>query len=222
MRLITAVLLRNEAGTDRYLRRVLSRCREFSDTIVCLDDASTDGTPKVCDDYGAIVKIRSKQDHAWGKESSARAELWELAMTQVQGDDWILICDADQELVGDPRPLMLTRDCNSWAWPLYDMWNEKEYREDAFWRGHLIARAWMVAPNRVPEGWQPEWSPRGVHPGHLPMNYPAMVGLAPPDVFWLHWGWSKEEHRKQKYEQYMKESHQLSPAERAHVESIIQ
>lgn len=223
-RLFSAILAHNEADPSRYLRPVLARCKSFSDAILLLDDRSTDQTPKIAREYGAIVKTRSiLKERAWGHEASARKELWEFALEHcTTADDWVLVCDADMELVGDPRELIQTKVCNSIAFVLYDCWSEKEYRADEYWRGHEFPRVWLIAPKRVPTGWQPQWNARGVHPGHLPANWPAVPMFAPPDsYYWKHLGWSKSEHRQQKYLQYMAHAHQLSDAERQHVESIL-
>lgn len=224
MKLVSAVLVRNEAGPDRFFGRVLKRLTEFSDEIVVLDDRSTDGTPALARAYGASVVERESLTPAWGEESPARAQLWDVAASKCQGPhDWVLICDADQILVGDVRSLCLSREVNSWCVVLYDCWSETEYREDEFWRAHTNPRPWLFAPKRVPASWVPEWPGRGLHPGHCPVNFPLIPGIAPPDEFhWLHLGYSTQALRQQKYEQYMSKSHLLSPFEQAHVQSILQ
>lgn len=224
MKLVSAILARNEAGPDRYLRRVLSRCLAFSDTVVLLDDRSTDATPVIAQEMGCVVRTRAAQDPAWGQESSARQELWEFAREYAtHRDDWILICDADQVLVGDIRGLCQSFECTAWAFILYDLWSESEYREDQFWQAHNTPRVWLVAPNRVPSDYVAEWSPRGMHTGHFPTNLPLQALVAPPDsYYWLHFGWSTPEHRQRKYEAYMREATKLSPSELAHVQSILQ
>lgn len=224
MRLVSSVLARNEAGLDRYFRKVLSRCLEFSDAVVVLDDRSEDDTADVAAELGCIVKTRSILDsRAWGAEGKARQELWELALTHATGyDDWILVVDADHEMVGDYRSLCLSRDVNAWSFVLFDCWSETQYRSDEYWHAHTAPRPWLYAPHRVPAGWQPEWSSRGVHPGHAPSNFPYVLGIAPTDTHHiLHWGWANPVHRQVKYQQYLREAHQLSPFERAHVESIL-
>jgi hypothetical protein len=225
MRLYSSILARNEADPTRYLRRVLSRCREFSDAVLVLDDRSTDLTPKIAKEYGAVVRQRSVLDaRAWGNEASARKELWDFALEYATGpNDWLLVVDADMEFVGDPRDLCNTKELNSWAVILYDLWDsDTTYRSDDFWVGHTVPRVWLVAPRRVPSGWQADWSSRGIHTGHLPQNWVAIAGIAPPDTYhYLHLGWQKPEHRQLKYREYKAQSHQLSAHELAHVESII-
>lgn len=202
---------------------MLARCRQFSDHLLVLDDQSTDDTAEIATHYGAVVRSR-QGGLAWGEESPARKELWEFACEYAVGqDDWILICDADMELHGDPRPLCESTEVNAWSWVLYDLWDsETTYRSDQFWRGHEFPRVWMVAPNRVPEGWRADWGNRGIHCGHFPPNLPLLAGNAPFNLYWLHFGWQKREHRLLKAAQYASVSHQLSPFEQAHAASILE
>jgi len=222
MKLVTGILARNEAASDRYLRRVLTRCLEFSDTVVVLDDNSTDATPDIAREMGCIVETRTG-DAAWGKEAPARQELWELACQHATGpNDWLLVCDADQELVGDVRGLCQSVEVNTWCFVLLDMWSETEYRIDGLWQAHTTPRPWLFAVNRTPDGWVAEWPTRQIHTGHCPVNWPHVTGIAPPDDFhWMHWSYAKPQHRTAKHRQYMEQTDQLSPSERAHAESIL-
>ena len=223
MKLVSAVLARNEAASDRYLRRVLTRCLAFSDTVVLLDDNSDDATPDIAREMGCVVRTRTKQDHAWGNESSARRELWEFACEYATGpNDWILVNDADQILVGDVRALCKTKEANTLSFVLYDLWSDTEYREDEFWQGHRNHRPWAFAPHRVPAGWVPEWNTAQIHTGHAPISFPIVPLLAPPDAYhWLHYSYARPEHRLAKHAQYMAQANQLNPAQYAHAQSIL-
>jgi hypothetical protein len=223
VRLFTAILARNEAGPDRYLKRVLERCLTFSDQVLLLDDRSTDATPEIAKGLGCVVRTRKALDsRMWGNESAARQQLWNFALEYAtEPDDWVLICDADMELHGDPRPLCETREVNAWSFVLFDMWSETEYRQDQFWQGHLNYRPWLFAPRRVPEDFKPEWPDRGLHVGHFPPNMPLMMGLAPlNEYFWLHWAYSSVKLRAEKKAQYLAKAELLTPFERAHADSI--
>lgn len=224
MRLVVAFLARQEAAPDRHFARVLRRASQFADRIVVLDDGSTDGTAQLAREHGAIVRRRELATPAWGNEASARQELWDFALGECpDADSWVLINDADQELVGDVRSLCLSREVNAWSFVLYDLWSQTEYREDQFWRGHLTPRPWLFAPRRVPAGWTPEWSGRGIHPGHCPLNFPMVPGIAPPDAFyWLHHAYSTPAARQAKHAQYASRFHLMSDFERAHAASILQ
>ena len=218
-RLITALLARDEA--DKYLRRVLENALSFSDTVLVLDDRSTDDSPKIAREMGCQVRGRSVlKDPAWGHESPARAELWDWA-TQEAGDGWVLIMDADQILHGDPRPLMETWEFNSWAFILLDLWDETHFRVDGYWKGHVTPRCWMVRPSTFGPDWTPQWNGRGMHVGHIPPNAPLACGIAPPEqYYWLHLGYASPELRKAKLDKYLAVADQLTPQELAHARSI--
>ena len=219
-RLVTAILAKNEAAPDRYLRRVIERAKEFSDAVLVLDDGSTDDTASVARDLGCIVETRSATP-AWGAEAPARRELWERAALLADGG-WVLICDADMELRGDPRPLTHSWGVASWAFPLVDLWNsEVTARVDGPWGfGPRTPRPWLFRPSALTGA--AEWSTRGVHCGHAPANFDLAgpCGVA-DDLLWLHFSFLRPEHRRAKYEAYMKVADQLSPFELAHARSVI-
>ena len=220
MRLVTAILGRNEGASDRYLSLVLDQARRWSDAVCFLDDRSTDDTTAIATAYGATVRVRESNTPAWGHEASARQELWRWA-AEAAGDGWVLFQDCDMTLTRDPRPLTDTMYLNTWCWRLYDLWSPTHYRSDGQWQGHNVPRPWLVRPSAVPEGWTPWWRDRGLHCGHLPGNWPAVAGEAPPEYAWLHWSYATMGHRQKKHAQYLDRRDLLSPDEIAHAESIL-
>jgi hypothetical protein len=204
------------------LRRALARCREFSDAILLLDDRSTDATSEIAAEMGCVVRTRGSEAVAWGAESFARSELWAFACAYAtEPDDWVLICDADMLLHGDPRPLCESEAVTAWAWPLYDLWSETEYRSDGFWQGHLVPRVWLLRPNTQPPDYAPIWPDKALHCGHFPCNMGLLIANAPPDVYWLHYSYARPEHREEKARQYLANAHVLSEFERQHAASIL-
>ena len=216
-KLVTALLVRNEA--DKYLEQVLTRCLEFSDSVLVLDDNSTDGSDRLAWRLGCEVQ-RWTGATMWGTESPARAALWDWGAQEAK-DGWLLICDADMILHGDPRPLTLTKQYNSWALVLYDMWDGPHYRCDSFWRGHEFPRPWMFKPSAI--GLEaPIWPDRGIHTGHAPMNFPLRTGVLDNRLYYyIHGAYWTPELRAQKHQQYMAKSDQLSSFETAHANSIL-
>ena len=133
-----------------------------------------------------------------------------------------MVVDADMLLRGDPRPLTTTWTYNAWSFVLYDLWGEGVYREGDFWQGHLHPRPWLFCPSRVPEGWVAEWPARGIHVGHAPLNYPLVSGVIQPEVLhWEHRAYVSPLRRQAKAMQYRSQSHQLTPFEAQHVDSIL-
>ena len=216
-RLVTALLVKNEK--DKYLERVLRRCADFSDEIVVLDDNSTDGSNILAWRLGCSVRSWNGET-MWGTESPARAALWDWG-AEAAGDGWLLVCDADMLLQGDPRPLCLSTTVNSWAWVLYDVWNEERfYRCDGYWMGHKVPRPWLFKPSAL--GYDtPEWPQRGIHTGHCPSNSKLLTGICHPlSNSWIHLAYLEKAVRMEKREKYLMQAHQLSPFERAHAESV--
>jgi hypothetical protein len=154
----------------------------------------------------------------WGAEAHARAELWERAAA-LAGDGWVLICDADMLLEGDPRPLTLSWDVQAWAWPLVDLWDsEHTFRVDGPWgHGPRTPRPWLFRPSATPE---PQWPTRGIHCGHAPTNVAGPCGIAPEGIFWKHLAYVSAVHRAAKLAQYLAVQDQLTPFERAHALSV--
>lgn len=211
-------MVRNERW--RYLPEVLDWHAQWGPLVV-LDDNSDDGTYEVCRDHAAVVvaeRTPSPEHPAWGMESAPRKQLWELAAKHA---DWFLVCDADQILSSDPRPLLESVSVNAWSFPLYDLWDARDtYREDGYWRGHLHPRPWLFHPHRVPHGYVPEWSKRGIHVGHCPANFPLVEAVAPANFYWLHLSYLDADDRAAKLTRYRSQYHQMSDFEKAHAESI--
>ena len=214
---LTAILARNER--DRYLPHVLDWHGQFGPIFV-LDDRSTDDTAAFAKAHPAVVLVETVASKvaSWGREAPARAHLWTRAAELAE---WVLICDADQILHGDPRDLLKAPNVNAWAFPLYDCWNDPTtYRDDTYWVGHKHPRPWLFNPHRVPEGWSAAWLARGIHCGHAPANFPYQSAKAPDDYYWQHLAYVTPEHRLQKLARYRENYHQMTPDEQAHAESI--
>jgi glycosyltransferase involved in cell wall biosynthesis len=196
--LIGAMLVRNEES--RYLERVLEQMAKVCDKIIVLDDCSTDNTPEICKEYGAEVypSIRSY----WGtNELKQRKLLWELAT--YEKPDWILCLDADEtipriDLLPDKIELAEQYGCDGLAFNLYDMWDEKHYRDDELWNAHT--RDWVMCVRYNPAK-EYIWRETQLHCGRFPLNACEQVGQTGLAI--QHWGWAREADREAKYKRYM-------------------
>lgn len=201
--ILGACLARNEA--DRYLAEVLHQAKEYCDEVVVLDDGSDDITAETARKSAAV--FLREESGAWGNESPARAELWQLAAERTREDGWIYIFDADHLLTGITpdtfRTLTHSDHHNAWAFPLYDCWDSPDqHRVDGYWQAWRTPRVWFAKAKPTPD-FQPEWPARGIHCGHLPSNYPLQAGIAPAPAGILHLGYIKSSDREAKAQQYL-------------------
>ena len=220
MALHVASMIRNEA--DRFLAPALAAWSSFADDIHILDDSSTDDSVAICKSFGANVTHAEGGELAWGREAPKRARLFELAWDIARIDDYILVLDADMVPARSPRPLTAS-EADAIFFVLFDLWSlaPLAYREDDWWRGHLHPRLWMVKKTHArATPW--EWSARGIHTGHFPLNLTVKSHLfAPRDHALLHYAYATPELREDKYIAYASVATQLSEHELAHARSIL-
>lgn len=207
---------------SRYLPEVLDWHGQFGPILV-LDDNSTDGSREFCEKHPRVHLVETTRPAAagvaaWGRESPARAQLWDLA---VRHAEWVYISDADHLISRNPFDLVGSDRVNGWAFALYDLWDDRShYREDHFWQGHHHPRVWLVNPHRVPDDYRPAWPERGIHVGHIPSNFPMVPAVAPSSYYIAHLAYMDAENRQEKLTRYRGEYHQMTPPEIAHAESI--
>lgn len=200
--IIGAMLVKNEAG--RWLRTVLEQMKAVCDRIVVVDDRSTDNTRDICREYGADVYVSEKS--YWGTdELKQRKRLWKLATEKAGDGGWILCLDADETFAQghiEKLPAIVANaesiGLDAIGFNLFDMWDEEHYRDDSWWTAHK--RQWIMCM-RYHEGVDYKWRETALHCGRFPLvdTWPVKSGL-----HLQHWGWSRAEDRRVKYERYMR------------------
>lgn len=214
MHVTVASIMRNEA--NRFLPSALKAWTSFADRICVLDDGSTDATADLCESFGA--EVHRQGPLMFGEDSlqewSSRRTLFRHA---IKDAEWVVWLDADQVLSCDPRPfLQPAHPC----FRVFDLWSPTEYREDAWWTGHM--RAWWggVHVPSLPAGYVDEWNERGIHCGHLPVNLPDPKYAVPAECAVLHYAYVTPELRAEKAARYESHAAFLTPQERFHARTI--
>ncbi len=195
--------VKNESG--RYLRKVLESAREYIDSAVIIDDASTDDTAGICLDIlkGVPLNIIRNSKSKFSHEIDLRQQLWsELVKSD---PDWILILDADEVFedkfkheIGD---LINREDVDLVGFRLYDFWDQEHYRDDGYWNAHKKYTPFMV---RYKKDFDYKWEDsqkRSQHCWRFPLGIMSLNGQV-SDLRLKHYGWSNLEDRMAKYVRY--------------------
>lgn len=194
-----SMVVRNEA--DRYLERVLVHHRDMVDHVFILDDASTDQSIELCRDVLRGVPHTLLQNDAslFHEEHRLRRKQWDEALRT--GATWLLVLDADELLIGDPKKAIEGAGASSQAiyMRLYDMWSETRFRSDSLWSAHTVYRPFLVNPDRSRGV---TWHMTNQHCGRLPGEvYELPYSCSELRV--QHLGWMTPGDRKKKHERYM-------------------
>lgn len=196
-----SMVVKNEA--DKYLKEVLLSAKEYIDDAVIIDDASTDNTVEVCQETlkGIPLTIVKNQVSKFSNEINLRKQQWEETLKV--NPEWIVFLDADQifESKAKDHIKQLTNQnhYDVLYFRLFDFWNSDHYREDTYWKAHLIYRPFMI---KYKTDFHYIWREIAQHCGSFPYNITSLPGFA-SDLRIKHMGWAKPEDRLSKYERYM-------------------
>lgn len=201
-RIVLQMTVHNEC--DKYLERCFASVKDLVDYYVIIDDASTDDTVGLVESLlqGLPHTIIRNETSMFHEEHKLRKKLWDEAIRHNPG--WIMSLDADEVLQDNGteliRQLIKNNEIDGYSFKYYDMWNEKEYREDEFWHSHWGFRPYLM---RYIDGVEYSFKQTNQHCGSFPINY-YQFKYANVMVKIKHFGWADEESRKQKYERYMR------------------
>lgn len=199
-KIIVGMLVKNEAG--RWLRQVCAILKDIADYFIVLDDASTDNTAIICEEYAN--KVKYSIESIWEtNEVVLRKQLFNLCMEQSRNEnDWIMIIDADEIICNykELRPAMLNcpKHCDVFTFKFYDMWNSYYYRDDGYWVAHY--NNWPMAFRARKNNYV--WNEQALHCGRFPKNIGTFAYISNFKI--KHMGWSTSEDRQKKYDRYMR------------------
>lgn len=196
-----SMIVHNES--NRYLEKVLREAKKYAENFVIIDDASTDNTVEICEKILKDVKhkiIRNKKS-LFSEEYKLRTLQWKETIKE--NPDWIMFLDADEVFEKDfsnkVKYLISNNDVDAYCFRLYDMWDEKHYRQDEYWNPEVY-RPFLI---RYQPKYKYKFRKTNQHCGRLPAN---ALHLAYVESIYRvkHYGWLDPKDRKLKYERYKK------------------
>lgn len=199
-RITLSMVVRNEEG--RYLSKVLGELRNHIDEAVIIDDASDDGTVKICEELlkGIPHRLISNSKQMFTNEVELRKKQWEETIRTYP--DWILNLDADEVpeagFWDHLREMIDNARYDRYSFHLYDMWNETEYRDDPLWNAHEGKWDFLV---RYQPDFPYKWKETPQHCGRFPENIKELPGYD-SEFRVRHYGWASLTDRKCKYKRY--------------------
>ena len=200
--LTLSMIVKNEEG--RYLKKVLESAREYIDSAVIIDDASTDNTVEICKEALKDIPLTLilNKESKFSNEIDLRKQQWRETIST--DPDWILFLDADEifedKFKDNVKELMINYDIDSYMFRLYDFWNEDHYRDDNLWRAHNSYRIFMI---RYQRNFDYKFNESAQHCGRMPYNV-GELQYCLSNMRLKHYGWSCEEDRIEKYNRYLK------------------
>lgn len=203
--LIIGACIYNEE--KKFLKSFLDNISLLSKKIVIVDDGSTDNSLSICSNYTSYI-FQTNRLYA-EDESKLRQFWWEKAIAIAEDGDFICPMDADtfytnNSIIHYEEELYncIKEGGDAIAGHQYDMWNEKEYREEPefHWYANLVP--WVTCV-RYKKNYNYYWYNMKIHGGSIPMN--SYFSAYPCKVQAKHLAYSTPELRKEKvifYDKY--------------------
>lgn len=200
-KLTLSMVIKNEE--NRYLKEALRNHLPYIDEAVIIDDGSTDNSVEICKEILKTIplKIVKNEVSRFSNEVELRKQQWKETISTEP--DWILNLDADEmfeeRASQDIQHLLIQEDYDLYSFRIYDFWNDTHYREDDYWRAHFFYRPFLL---RYRKDFLYTWKETPQHCGRFPKN----IFQLPNSISSLrvkHYGWSKLEHRREKYKRYL-------------------
>ena len=191
----------------KFLKKWLEAISKITNKILIIDDGSTDNSLSICSKYTSYI-LQTNRLYFMG-ENKLRELWWNEASKIANDGDFLFPIDADN-IITENSILNLEKEiynCNKLngdaiAGHCYDMWNEKEYREEPEKGWFESTKPWINCV-KLDKTKQYYWYNMYIHCGSIPIN--GYFSAYPCKLQMQHLGFSTPELRKEKinfYNQY--------------------
>lgn len=201
---MTIVALLQARDEERFLSGWLDNIAPYVDSIVAIDDGSTDATADILAAHPKVVElIRRPAGQPW-RERDNHIDL--IKAGRRHGANWFLCIDADERIelrFGENLPAILdqadTRGVDAFTLRLREMWNDdRHYRVDGAWGTKARYRLFRNNPAHA------KFDPRQLHRNWMPLEIVsnlAKVGARLPHSIY-HLRMIEHADRVARYERY--------------------
>ncbi|MCK8817060.1 glycosyltransferase family 2 protein [Natroniella sulfidigena] len=219
-KLVAMMPVYNEA--DRYLEQTLEQLTRWVDEIVILDDASTDETANICQQYPKVHLFKNETRLFNQDETIVRSKLWELAVQR--NPDWLLAIDADEifsdRIIDEVGYYINQETYQAISFRLFDFWKSEEfYRVDGAW--NPWHRPGSVFLARYHPEWDASWPDNVIHTGRWPLEYRNLKQIYHSDIRIKHFGWANAEDHHQKFLFYSQKDLEQYGKVQPHTKSVM-
>lgn len=204
-KIVTIYRLKNE---ERWIKKSLESISSFCDSVVVLDNGSTDNTLKICKNFPNVVTIIEQPDLPFD-EARDKNTLLQSALTFKP--DFVLTMDGDEILMPNSKEILeeelevLYTNSHVFSFQFLYIWDKlNKFRYDGIyqniWQPRLIKiidqpQNLLIAETSYPGN---------THASGIPNNALGQDAIIQSNVKILHYGYFDEKLRKNKFEFYNK------------------
>lgn len=198
MKIIGLLRVKNEA---RWIREVVESLLPVCESVLVMDDHSTDDTAAICQSVPNVMVLPSPFDDL----NEARDKGWLLEQAQAFNPDWVVFIDGDEVLEKEGpdkiRSIVQSSGYSVVSFHVVYYWNDVHtIRTDRIYSKFMRPSMFRVT------GKGQSWLMRGganLHCSNVPLNLHSSPILQ-SEVKLMHYGYIDAELRRKKYEWYNK------------------
>lgn len=193
---ITAIMcVKNE---EKYIKGFIEHIYPYIDSIVAVDDGSTDKTVEILKSFDKTKKILELPVHSSKDWNERENRLKVIELAKAINSDWVLCCDPDERFEENflKKLRILTNTSRKVCYNIHfrELWDKfNQYRADGIWDTKSKGILFPLSQNMT-------FNYRHNH--HISWHYSEIEEIIPLDYNLYHFKMIKEEDRKERQNLY--------------------
>ena len=202
-KIVAMYRLKNE---ERWIEKSLDAASSICDSIVVIDNGSTDNTVKICKSFPKVVEVRNQHSLPF---DDTRDKNTLLQMALERDPDYVLTLDGDEILQVDAKDLffeeltILYPEKAIFEFEFLYMWDKPDqYRYDGSYSMEWFGRLLKISPQPADLKFDPTNYPGNGHCPHLPQKSVGLNKSVRSRMKIFHYGFFDEGLRQEKFQRY--------------------